>query len=68
MADSNQGIVRDQRGEERPRDKERAQTAPKSKSKGSPSREATRDPKLNDAGKTLGSGMGPDDTGDATTG
>jgi hypothetical protein len=30
--------------------------------------EATRDPKLNDAEKTPGSGMAPDDQGDAPTG
>lgn len=52
MGHSDQGIVRDQRGEEQPRDKERAQTVQKSHPKGSASREATRDPKLNDAGKT----------------
>jgi hypothetical protein len=32
------------------------------------SREATRDPKLNDAEKTPGSGMVPNDRGDAPTG
>jgi len=32
------------------------------------SREATRDPKLNDTSKTPGSGMVPDDQGDAPTG
>jgi len=32
------------------------------------SREATRDPKLNDTSKTPGSGMAPDDQGDAPTG
>lgn len=68
MAHSNQGIVRDKRAEEQPRDKTRAQTVHKSGSKGSPSKEATRDPKLNDAEKTPGSGMGPDDSGDAPTG
>jgi hypothetical protein len=40
----------------------------KSDSKGSPSKEATRDPKLNDAGKTPGSGMTPDDSGTPPTG
>jgi hypothetical protein len=36
--------------------------------KGSPSREATRDPKLNDNSKTPGSGMTPDDSGAAPSG
>jgi hypothetical protein len=40
----------------------------KTDSKGSPSREATRDPKLNDNTKTPGSGVMPDDSGDAPTG
>ena len=69
MNRSDQGIVRNQRGEEQPADKNRAQTAhradPKRKSV---SREATRDPKLNDAEKTPGSGMTPNDRGDAPTG
>ena len=61
MAHSDQGIVRDKRAEEQPRDKRRAQTVHKSESEGSPSKEATRDPKLNDQAKTPGSGMTPDD-------
>jgi hypothetical protein len=65
---SDQGIVRNQRGEEQPADKDRAQTAHKSDPKKSISREATRDPKLTDAEKTPGSGMVPDDKGDATGG
>ncbi|MHC2274860.1 hypothetical protein ACVME8_001471 [Bradyrhizobium diazoefficiens] len=68
MAHSDHGIVRDQRAEDQPRDKQRAQTAHKTGSKGSPSREATRDPKLNDNNKTPGSGVMPDDSGDAPTG
>lgn len=68
MANSNQGIVRDQRGEQQPRDKQRAQTVHKADHQGSPSREATRDPKLSDDSKTPGSGMTPDDSGDATGG
>jgi hypothetical protein len=72
MAHSDQGIVRDQRAEDQPRDKERAQTVhktdPKADQKGSPSREATRDPKLNDDSKTPGSGMTPDDSGAAPSG
>jgi hypothetical protein len=64
---SSQGIARD-RAEEQPADKQRAQTAHQSDPKKSASREATRDPKLNDAGKTPGSGMSPDDSGDAPSG
>ena len=71
MANSHQGIVRDGRGEEQPRDKQRAQTVHKTDPhktdpKGSPSREATRDPKLNDDRKTPGSGAMPDGSNDAT--
>ncbi|WP_407184752.1 hypothetical protein [Bradyrhizobium centrosematis] len=65
MANS-QGIVRDQRGEEQPRDKQRAQTVHKADPQGSPSREATRDPKLSDGSKTPGSGAMPDGSSDAT--
>jgi hypothetical protein len=65
---SDHGIVRNERGEEQPADKDRAQTAHKSDPKNSASREATRDPRLNDAEKTPGSGMVPDDKGDAPSG
>lgn len=73
MAHSDHGIVKDKRAEEQPRDKQRAQSAHKTDSqktdvKGSPSREATRDPRLNDKSKTPGSGMTPDDSGDAPSG
>jgi hypothetical protein len=68
MSSSDQGIVGNQRGEEQPADMDRAQTAHKSDPKKSGSREATRDPKLNDAEKTPGSGMVPNDRGDAPTG
>ncbi|MFL6792394.1 MAG: hypothetical protein ACJ8EE_14635 [Bradyrhizobium sp.] len=68
MTHSSQGIVRDKKGEEQPADKKRAQTAHKTESKHSVSKEATRDPKLSDANKTPGSGMAPDDSGDAPTG
>jgi hypothetical protein len=68
MSASDQGIVRDQRGEEQPTDKDRAQTAHKTDPKRSVSREATRDPKLNDAEKTPGSGMTPEDKGGAPSG
>jgi len=65
---SSQGIVKDQKGQEQPADKDRAQTVHKGDPKKSVSREATRDPKLNDAEKTPGSGMTPDDRGDAPSG
>jgi hypothetical protein len=68
MKHSDQGIVRDQRGEEQPVDKQRAQAVHKADPKNSPSREATRDPKLNDNSKTPGSGMTPDDSGAAPSG
>ncbi|PIT01856.1 hypothetical protein TSA1_14530 [Bradyrhizobium nitroreducens] len=72
MAHSDHGIVRDKRAEEQPRDKQRAQSVHKTDTKavpkGSPSREATRDPKLNDQSKTPGSGMTPDDSGGAPSG
>lgn len=68
MAQSNHGIVRDGRGEEQPTDKSRAQSAHKSDPRKSATREATRDPKLNDAEKTPGSGITPDDQGEAPTG
>ncbi len=66
MAHPDQGIVKDKRGEEQPRDKERAQSVHKTNQKDSPSREATRDPKLNDNSKTPGSGVMPDGSSDAT--
>ncbi|WP_439363954.1 hypothetical protein ACNJYD_28375 [Bradyrhizobium sp. DASA03005] len=66
MAHSDQGIVKDKRGEVQPRDKERAQSVHKTDPQGSPSREATRDPKLNDNSKTPGSGAMPDGSSDAT--
>ncbi|WP_426610659.1 hypothetical protein [Bradyrhizobium sp. McL0616] len=70
MAHSDHGIVKDNKAEDQPRDKQRAQTVHKTNEneKGSPSREATRDPKLNDDSKTPGSGMTPDDSGDAPSG
>lgn len=56
MKHSDQGIVKNTKGEEQPADKERAQTAHQSEPDKSVSREATRDPKLTDADKTPGSG------------
>jgi hypothetical protein len=63
-----QGIVRHEKGQEQPVDMDRAQAAQKSDPRKSVPREATRDPKLNDAEKTPGSGMTPNDRGDAPTG
>lgn len=68
MAHSDHGIVKDKRAEDQPRDKQRVQTVHKTDPKASPSREATRDPELNDNSKTPGSGMTPDDSGDAPSG
>jgi hypothetical protein len=68
MSGPSHGIVKDEKGQEQPADKGRAQTAPTSDPKKSASPEATRDPKLNDPEKTPGSGMVPGDKGDAPTG
>ena len=68
MAHFDHGIVKDDKAQEQPKDRKRAQTAQKSPPGKSGSQEATRDPKLNDAEKTPGSGMTPDDRGDAPTG
>lgn len=66
MAHSDHGIVKDKRAEEQPRDKKRAQSVHKTDPKSSPSREATRDPRLSDDSKTPGSGVMPDGSSDAT--
>ena len=68
MAQSNQGMVKDEKGQEQPADKARAQSAQKTDPHKSATREATRDPKLNDNSKTPGSGMTPDDSGAAPSG
>ena len=68
MTNSSHGIVRHERGEDQPADKQRAQAAHRADSKGSPSREATRDPTLSDDSRTPGSGMTPDDSGTAPSG
>jgi hypothetical protein len=60
---STHGIAKDDKAQEQPTDKKRAQTAQRSDPKKSATHEATRDPKLNDNGKTPGSGMVPDDDG-----
>jgi hypothetical protein len=44
MGNSDQGIVKDDKGEEQPKDKKRAQTVHKSEPDKSVSHEATRDP------------------------
>ena len=49
MAHSNQGIVKDDKAEEQPRDKQRAQTAHTTDPDKSVSREATRDSKSIDS-------------------
>jgi hypothetical protein len=46
MGHSSQGIVKDKKGQEQPADKQRAQTAHKTASKASVSKEATRDPTI----------------------
>ena len=65
MTGRSQGIEQ-HRGEEEPADKKRAQTVHKPDR--TDSREATRDPKLNDDEKTPGSGTTPNDKGDPPTG
>jgi len=57
MRHSDHGIVMDEKSQEQPADKARAQTVHKTDPKKSASREATRDP---GAEKTPGSGMTPD--------
>ena len=54
MKHSNHGIVRNEKAEDQPADKERARTAHRSDPDNSVSREATRDPKHIAAEKTPG--------------
>jgi hypothetical protein len=69
MAHSSQGIVRDEKGQEQPADKRRAQTAHQTASKDSVSKEATRDPNSPTATRRPDrSGALPDDKGDGTKG
>ncbi len=68
VKDDGQGIVRTGRGEEQPADRQRAQAVHKPQSDNAVSREATRDPRLNDAEKTPGAGTMPGNDGDNTTG
>jgi hypothetical protein len=65
---SSHGIAKDDKAQEQPIDKKRAQTAHRSDPKKSATHEATRNPKLNDAEKTPGSGMTPEDEGGAPSG
>ena len=60
---SDHGIVKNDMAEEQPADKKRAQAAHHSDPKKSATHEATRDPKLNDASKTPGSGATADEDG-----
>ena len=62
MKHSDQGIVKDEKAQEQPADKRRAQTVHKAKPDKSVSREATRDPNLDDARRT------PSSKGGAPTG
>jgi hypothetical protein len=57
MRRADQGVVKDEKGQEQPADKQRAQTVHRTDPKRSVSREATRDPKLRDGSKTPRSGM-----------
>lgn len=65
---SRHGIVKDRQAQEQPADDKRARTAHRSDPNKSATHEATRDPKLNDSAKTPGSGMAPDEHGDAPSG
>jgi hypothetical protein len=49
MKHSDQGIVKDEKGQEQPADKERAQAVHDTHPDHSVSQEATRDPKLSDS-------------------
>lgn len=62
---SSHGIAKDDKAQEQPTDKKRAQTAHHTDPKKSATHEATRDPKLSNNGKTPGSGMMPYDEGSA---
>jgi hypothetical protein len=68
MVHSSQGIVRDEKGQEQPVDKRRAQTAHQTASKDSVSKEATRDPNSPTATRRPGYGAVRDDKGDGTMG
>ena len=54
MAHSDQGIVKNRKAEEQPKDKQRAETVHVTDPDKSVSREATRDPKAGGSNKTTG--------------
>jgi hypothetical protein len=54
MANSDHGIIKDNKAEDQPKDKQRAQAVHSTGSDKSVSREATRDPGADDAGRTSG--------------
>jgi hypothetical protein len=56
MKRSSHGIIKDEKAEDQPADKERAQTAHRTDPSNSVSREATREPKLTDAERKKDSG------------
>jgi len=66
MKHSGQGIVRDANAQEQPADKKRAQTVHTVDPSKSVSREATRDPKLNNDAKSRHSRARPDEDGDSS--
>lgn len=68
MTNASQGIIRNERGEDQPADRQRAQAVHQADPTGSPSREATRDPQLSDDSKAPGTGMTPDGSGAAPRG
>ena len=55
MGHSDQGIVKNKKGEEQPKDKQRAQAVHNTDPDNSVSREATRDRKTSDSSKVTGS-------------
>jgi hypothetical protein len=55
MTHADQGITLDEKGQDQPADKERARTAHQTSPDGSATREATRDPKQDNASKRPGS-------------
>lgn len=65
MKHSDQGITRDTKGEEQPKDKQRAQTVHQAEPEKSVSREATRDVRA--ANQAPGTGARPNDNRDTPT-
>ncbi len=68
MRHSEHGMLKDAKSRKQPSQRAPARTTAKTHPDSSARREATRDPTLNDPDKTPGSGMVPDDRGDAPTG